>query len=88
MKWYRLAAEQGYVDAQYNLSFMYENGRSVLLNNVRAHVWYNIASANGDKEAGEWRDKTAAKMISAGISKSQSMAREYMKSNFKNCGWW
>ena len=50
-------------------------------------MWNNIAAANGNKKAGEWRDKTAAKMTSADISKAQSMARECMNSNYKNCGW-
>ena len=30
VKWYRLAAEQGYARAQYNLGVMYDNGRGVL----------------------------------------------------------
>ena len=50
-------------------------------------MWYNIASANGDKPAAEWRDKIAAKMTTADISKVQPMARECISSNYKNCGW-
>jgi hypothetical protein len=87
MKWYRLAAEQGIAKAQNNIGVMYELGRSVLQNNVRAHMWYNIAAANGAEKSGEWRDQIAAKMTSADISKAQSMARECMSSNYKNCGW-
>ena len=87
VKWYRLAAEQGNAKAQYNLAVVYGNGVGVLQDNVRTHMWNNIAAANGHKEAGEWRDKIAAKMTSADISKAQSMARECMSSNYKNCGW-
>ena len=87
MKWYRLAAEQGDADAQNNIGVRYENGEGVLQDNVRAHMWFNIAAANGYEKAGEWRDKTAAKMTSADISKAQSMARECMSSKYKNCGW-
>ena len=29
IKWYRLAAEQGYASAQYNLGVMYDNGDGV-----------------------------------------------------------
>jgi hypothetical protein len=50
-------------------------------------MWYNIASANGHKEAGEWRDKTSAKMTSVDISKAHSIAGECMSSNYENCGW-
>ena len=30
MRWYRLAAEQGYASAQYNLGFRYAKGEGVL----------------------------------------------------------
>lgn len=86
-KWYGLAAEQGNGPAQYNLGLMYQKGTGVLQDNVRAHMWYNIAAANGNKKSGERRDKIASKMTSTDISKAQSMARECMSSNFKNCGW-
>ena len=87
VKWYRLAAEQGYADAQNNIGVRYENGEGVLQDNVRAHMWYNIAAANGYEKAGEWREKRAGLMTSADISKAQSMARDCMNSNYKNCGW-
>ena len=87
MKWYRLAAEQENADAQNNLGVMYFKGKGVLQDNVTAHMWYNIAAANGYEKAGEWREKRAGLMTSADISKAQSMARECMSSNYKNCGW-
>ena len=48
IKWYRLAAEQGDAKAQNALGAMYEFGLTVPQDNVMAHMWYNIASANGD----------------------------------------
>ena len=51
VKWYRLAAEQGHAEAQINLGVMYETGRGVLQDNTMAHMWYNIASANGNEKA-------------------------------------
>ena len=87
VKWYRLAAEQGNAAAQNNIGVMYEYGNGILQNNVMAHMWYNIAAANGAEKAGEWRDERAGLMTSADISKAQSMARECMSSNYKNCGW-
>ena len=86
VKWYRLAAEQGIATSQNNIGAMYEKGTGVLQDNVRAHMWYNIAAANGYENSGEWRDQIAAKMTSADISKAQSLARECMSSNYKNCG--
>jgi uncharacterized protein len=84
---WRPLAEQGDATSQNNLGVMYENGKGVLQDNVRSHIWYNIAAANGNEKSGKWRDQIAAKMTSADISKAQSMARECMSSNYKNCGW-
>ncbi len=50
-------------------------------------MWYNISSANGDEQAGEYRDEDAAKMTPEDISKATAMARECMKSDYKNCGY-
>jgi len=69
------------------LGVMYEFGRGVLQNNVMAHMWYNIASANGHDKAGEWRDERAGLMTNDDISKAQEMARECMNSNYQNCGY-
>jgi uncharacterized protein len=87
VKWYRLAAEQGDAQAQNNLGVTYESGQGVLQDNILSHMWYNIASANGNKKSSEWRDKIAAKMTAADISKAQTMAKECMSSGYKNCGW-
>ena len=87
VKWYRLAAEQGDAMGQNALGVKYTVGNGVLQDNVRAHMWYNIAAANGNKKSGEWRDERAGLMTSASIAEAQSMARECMSSNYKNCGW-
>jgi len=87
VKWYQLASEQGNAQAQVNLGFMYDKGKGVLQDNVIAHMWYNIGSAKGQEIGGTNRDKIAKEMTSADISKAQSMARECMSSNYKNCGY-
>ena len=87
MKWYLRAAKQGQNNGKTGIGLLYEFGDGVLQDSVRAYMWYNIASANGDKPAAEWRDKIAAKMTTADISKVQPMARECISSNYKNCGW-
>ena len=87
VKWYRLAAEQGYDKAQNYLGIMFELGDGVLQDNTMAHMWYNIASANGGDKSGEWRDGLAGRMTSADISKAQVMARECMNSGYTKCGY-
>ena len=37
-------AEQGYVDAQYNLGLMYDNGEGVPENDKTAVKWYTLAA--------------------------------------------
>ena len=86
-KWFRLAAEQGYTDAQFFLGLVYQDGKGVLQDNVMAHMWYNITSANGDAIAGGLRDEIAKEMTSADISKAQAMARECMNSGYTKCGY-
>ena len=83
---WRPLAEQGVAIAQFNLGVMYQFGDGVLQSNVMAHMWYNIASANGHPKLGERRDGIAGQMTSAEISKAQEMARECMASDYQNCG--
>jgi TPR repeat protein len=89
VKWYRLAAEQGEDNAQNNLAGMYQLGNfgnGILQSNVMAHMWYNIASANGSSRSGERRDALVGQMTNADISKAQQMASDCMNSNYQNCG--
>jgi TPR repeat protein len=47
VKWYRLAAEQGYARAQTNLGWMHEKGRGVDQNDAEAVKWYRLAAQQG-----------------------------------------
>ena len=49
--WYRQAARQGFVPAQYNLAMMYERGRGVERDFGRAAMWYRRAATLGDVHA-------------------------------------
>ena len=50
-KWYRMAANQGLVDAQYNLGLMYASGSGVPENYVGAYLWWTVAKAYGNEKA-------------------------------------
>ena len=65
IKWYRLAAEQGYADAQYNLGLMYANGEDVPEDKVLAYMWWNLAAANGNDGASKNKDIIAERMTSS-----------------------
>ena len=87
MRWYRLAAGQGYADAQLSLGYIYEDGKGVLQDNVTAHMWYNISAANGNELGGTNRDSIAEGMTQQAIEQAQAMARECMSSGYQNCGY-
>ena len=62
VKWYRLAAEQGYADAQYNLGVMYGMGTGIIQDWVYAHMWGIIAASNGNEDGAKLRDIAAEEM--------------------------
>ena len=75
------------MEAQYNLEVMYQNGLGVLQDNTVAHMWYNIAAANGMLDSGRLREQIASSMTSVDISKAQAMASECMNSGYQKCGY-
>lgn len=98
--WYRKAANQGSSVAAGTLGYNYSKGTDGFLkDNVMAHAWYNIGSANGSNAVGimdtndttGWygsqRDLVAKQMTQADITKAQAIARECMDSNYKECGY-
>ena len=85
VKWWSLAAEQGLAKAQSNLGSMYANGKGVLQDKFLAHMWFNIAAANGDKNGSEGRDLVAKRMSPTAIETAQRLARECMAKNYKGC---
>ena len=90
-EWYKVAASKG-KDwgagiAQNKLGEMYSIGDGRLQDYVMAHMWFNIASANGDEDGRKNRDAVAKNMTAEDISKATAMARECMKSDYKKCGY-
>ena len=85
MRWYRLAAEQGEASAQHNLGVMHTNGWGVLKDSLLAHMWLNIAGANGHEGAGESRDTLERDMTRAEISRATKLARTCMDSDYQDC---
>ena len=81
MRWFRLAAEQGYASAQYNLGYAYGMGEGVPKDYVQGHMWINLAASRltgEDREqAVEARDSVAQLMIPAKVAEAQRLAREW-----------
>ena len=81
--WYRKAAEQGYASAQFTLGLMYGLGKIVPKDYVSAHMWLNLAAAQGDDTAQKNRDIVAKRMTPDQIAKAKRMAREWMAEHQK-----
>jgi hypothetical protein len=77
VKWYRIAAEQEFAKAQYNLGVMYHQGQGVIQDYVSAHMWWNLASSEGHKQPLENRTIVEEQMLPEQIEKAQEMARNW-----------
>ena len=81
VRWSRLAADQGYAAAQYNLGLMYANGEGVSQDDVTAHMWFNLAASRLTGEdrdrAVENRDIAAERLNSDQRAEAQRLAREW-----------
>lgn len=51
VKWVRMAAEQDYAEAQYDLGARYEDGRGMPEDDAEAIRWYRKAAEQGYREA-------------------------------------
>jgi TPR repeat protein len=82
--WYRLSAEHGYAQAQYNLGLWYARAEGGSQDDVRAHMWFNLAAARfppsdilSRSAAIKSRDTVASRMTTEQIAEAQRLAREW-----------
>ena len=85
MRWFRLAADQGYAPAQFSLGWRYQLGVGVPQDNITAHMWFNIASVNGSKLGSENRERISWGMTPADIAVAQRRAKGCLASNYSRC---
>ena len=76
-------AKQGNASAQYNLGYMYANGKGVPQDYIRAHMWYNFAASSGNKMATGNRDIIAKQMTPSQLEKAQKLTRECPGKKYK-----
>ena len=80
VRWYRLAAEQGDVTAQYSLGVMYATGEGVSEDLAITYARYNVAGAQGMDFANESKNAVAERMTRAQIARAQELSQEYWSS--------
>ena len=68
-------------DTLFELGMMYASGRSVPVDLVIAHKWFNIAAMKGNAEAARLRREVAAEMADAEIGQAQRAARDWLKAH-------
>jgi TPR repeat protein len=68
-------------DTLFELGMMYSSGRSVPIDLVIAHKWFNIAAMKGHAEAAQLRREIASEMSDAQIGQAQRAARDWLKAH-------
>ncbi len=53
-------------------------GRGAPADLVAAHMWFNLAAAQGNPEAARYRQEVSREMSAAEIAEAQRQAREWM----------
>ncbi len=81
LRWYRLAADQGLAQAQYNLSFMHGLGKGVPQDYVRGYMWLTLAASSGYEPARTTLDEVKVKMTRNQIVEAERMAREWLRAS-------
>nr|WP_181703716.1 SEL1-like repeat protein [Chthonobacter albigriseus] len=65
-------------DVLFQLGIMYATGRTVPIDLVAAHKWFNLAALRGSNEAARYRREVAEEMTAADIAAAQRDAREWL----------
>lgn len=76
-RWFRQAAEYGVRDSQYNVAILLARGLGVPQNLTLSYVWFSIAAAQGDDDAGHKRDDVGARLSPADLAAAQATAAAF-----------
>jgi hypothetical protein len=85
VKWYRKAADQGNVYAQFELGLMYESGIGVPENNIGAYAWWSMAKTQGHANAAIGIEELKTEMTPQQIADGQALATKCYESNYNDC---
>jgi len=79
-----LGATAASADTFFDLGMMYSTGRSVPIDYVSAHKWFNLAAMTGNGDAIRLRREIAAEMTADEIAAAQRAARDWMRTRDAN----
>jgi uncharacterized protein len=77
VKWFRRSANQGLAGSQFKLATIYWAGKGVKRDAFQAHMWANLAAAQGAKMAEGARMIAEEQMTSAQVLEAERMARDW-----------
>jgi localization factor PodJL len=75
--WFRRAAELGVRDSQYNLAILYARGLGPTQNLQLSYMWFAVAAAQGDEDAGKKRDDVGARLDSKELAAARALVDEF-----------
>ena len=86
MRWYLLAAEQGYAHAQYEIGVMYAEGHGVPQDITEAYLWWNLAVTYLEVDAIRdtfirTRDQAAERLTPEQLAAAQSRALKFFEAH-------
>ncbi len=81
-----VSAKLGEPRSQRALGLMFERGQGVLQDYVAAHMWLNLAAAQGDKAAAKERDALARQMSAEQVADAQKRALAFKPSAVSAAG--
>jgi localization factor PodJL len=76
-QWFRQAAEYGVRDSQYNVAILLARGLGVPQNLTLSYVWFAVAAAQGDEDAGKKRDDVGARLSPADLAAANATAAAF-----------
>ena len=78
VKWFRKAAEQNYVDAQFNLGMCYEQADPGTEDWAEVYKWLSLAARQGHEGAKKFMTVLESKLMTPEqIAQGQKRAREF-----------
>jgi TPR repeat protein len=80
---YRLAADQGNVNAQIGTGALYVEGIGVPKDYIQGYFWFTLAAVSGNPAAAKVRDGIEKSMTPAQVAEAQRLAREWKPKDAK-----
>ncbi len=87
MNEWRIIAVQGDGNAQVNIGILYEGGKGVTRDRIRALMWYIIGEANGSSNASRFEKYLSRSMSDDEVLSAQNASKICLSSRYKDCGW-